>query len=896
MHRDPSRDPDPDRADLPVGSRAARDPDPRPFHDSPCLETKASAHVDDGVLERAHIADDVDRFAEPDDRVPDELTRPMPGDPPPAVDVDDWGPVRRAFPWRGALSCRVDGGMLDEDEGVRADAVGHVGEDSALGLPRFPIVHQEGAESKVEDVHTLVKDMPGWSAEPIWLGQNVRMGKRSWIRPAVVTGIIMGWLVLAGVGNVFFAKLSEEQAHDPAAFLPGSAESTLAGVERDQFNPQDVIPVVVVLDGLTTATQYAEFGQFVEGSLDLPTLADGSRTVADLITGPPRVELSADGSAALAILNIPFEEALAPEGDSLVGVSVVDALREAWPDAGIDGDLYVTGVLGLYADSLEAFSGIDSVLLLVAMSVVFVILVVVYRSPFLPFLVLSVAGIALMGASLVVYQFVHHGVITLSAQSQAIMYILAVGATTDYALLLVARYREELRRHESTYDALSRALRRSLPPIVASGVTVILCLLTLLVSDLALNRALGPTAAIGIFFAMVASLTLLPAFLLIGGERARGIFWPKSPRFDPARVEHVDTLRVVEKLSGVWGRVSKAMAHHPRRTWASALVGLGILAAFFPSYNANGLGDDEAFLGELESMDGLAIMEEHFAAGQTNPIEIQTSADRLDEVLAAVLEVEGIAGAFPLSPATLSQGLIPDDTPIVIDGRVAIDAISEVSASSQEAKDLIQVLRPIVREVDPTALIGGTAATNLDVNLTTERDISVIIPLVLAVILLVLIVLLRSVVAPLIIVGANMLSFAATLGLAALMFNHVMGMPKSDAFVPLYGFVFLVALGVDYSIFLMSRAREETLLRGTREGVRRALAVTGGVITSAGIVLAATFGAIAILPVVFMIQMAFIVAAGILIDTFVVRTLLLPGLVYDIDRASWWPWNAKIKA
>lgn len=722
------------------------------------------------------------------------------------------------------------------------------------------------------------------------------MEKRSWVRPGIVTGIILGWLVLAGIGNTFFTRLTEEQAHDPASFLPGSAESTLASVERDLFNPQDVVPVVVILDGVASTAQFAQFNQFIDDALDLPTNADGSRTVSDLVTGSPTVVPSTDGTSALAILNLPFEEALTPEGSSLVGISVVEAIREAWPDAGIKGDMYVTGALGLYADSIDAFSGIDSVLLLVAMSVVFVILVVVYRSPFLPFLVLAVAGIALMGASLLVYQLTHHGIITLSAQSQAIMYILAVGATTDYALLLVARYREELRRHESTYDALARALRRSLPPIVASAVTVMLCLLTLIVSDLALNQALGPTAAIGILFAMAASLILLPAFLLIGGERARGIFWPKPPRFDPARVDRVDTLRVVEKLSGIWGRVSKAVAQHPRRTWVSALVGLGILTAFFPSYNANGLGDDEAFLGDLESLDGLAILEEHFAAGQTNPIEIQASADRLDEVLAVVLEVDGIVSAHPLTPASLSQGLIPDDTPIVIDGRVAVDAISEVSSSSQEAKELIQVLRPVVRDADPTAMIGGTAAINLDVNLTTERDISVIIPLVLAVIFLVLVALLRAVVAPLVIIAANLLSFAATLGLAALMFNHVMGMPKSDAFVPLYGFVFLVALGVDYSIFLMSRAREETLTRGTREGIRRALAVTGGVITSAGIVLAATFGAIAILPVVFMIQMAFIVSAGILIDTFVVRTLLLPGLVYDIDRVSWWPWHKAIKA
>jgi RND superfamily putative drug exporter len=335
---------------------------------------------------------------------------------------------------------------------------------------------------------------------------------------------------------------------------------------------------------------------------------------------------------------------------------------------------------------------------------------------------------------------------------------------------------------------------------------------------------------------------------------------------------------------------------HPRRTWVLPTVGLGIAAAFLPTLKASGIGDDDVFLSPTESIDGLAIYEQHFTAGEASPIEMTAAESSWEEGTAVLQGIGGITTAYPLTPSAISgRPSLEPESPVVIDGRVAINAVTEVNSSSQEAKDLIRVVRDAVHEVDPSALVGGTAAINLDVNLTTERDLTVIVPLVLLVILVVLILLLRSIVAPLVIVAANVLSFAATLGVSAIVFNHVLRHPGSDSVVPLYGFVFLVALGVDYSIFLMSRGREEALQRGTRKGIRRALAVTGGVITSAGIVLAATFGAMAVLPILFMVQLAFIVAVGVLIDTLVVRTLLLPGLIHDLGRRSWWPWAGKIR-
>ena len=718
---------------------------------------------------------------------------------------------------------------------------------------------------------------------------------RSWFRPGLVAAAIVAWLLIGGVGGPIFGKLSQEQTFDTAAFLPQNAESTEEGVERANFVQADAIPAIFVLDNVTSPTQVAALQKFLEDAKDFP-LGEGPRTLGDIATGDAVVFPSADGTAVAAVLSVPLGVVFEQDGEDFVGIQAVDALRSGWDASGNDGELYVTGPLGIFADSFAVFGGIEGILLVAAMTVVMVILLIVYRSPVLPFMVLASAGLALTGAGLGVYALAKADIIDFNAQSQGIMSILVVGATTDYALLLVARYREELRRFASPYSAMKRAWRRSLAPIAASAITVMLCLMILLFSRLSSNQSLGPVAAIGIGFALIAALTFLPALLLIGGAGARWIFWPKRPSFHPEEVDHVDTLAAVEAHAGIWGRVSRTVATHPRRTWLLAAAGLAVAAAFLPTLRASGIGDDDSFLNRTESIDGLAIYEQHFTAGEASPIEITAAESTWQEVTAALTGVDGITTAYPLTPSVIaSRPPLATEAPVVIDGRVAINAVTEVNSSSQEAKNLIRVVRDAVHEVDPSALVGGTAAINLDVNLTTERDLTVIVPLVLLVILLVLMILLRSLVAPLVIVAANVLSFAATLGISAVVFNHVLHHPGSDSVVPLFGFVFLVALGVDYSIFLMSRGREEALQRGTREGIRRSLAVTGGVITSAGIVLAATFGAMAVLPILFMVQLAFIVAAGVLIDTLVVRTLLLPGLIHDLGRVSWWPWAGKIR-
>jgi len=715
------------------------------------------------------------------------------------------------------------------------------------------------------------------------------------LRPAIVALVVAAWIALSGVGGAFFGKLSSEQSYDSSSFLPKSAESTLEAAQRATFTTVNDIPAIVLLDGVTSPAQVSGLKAALSDAYARP-LASGE-TVGDVVDGAPIIVPSVDGTAVVAIVNLPFDQAFAQDGDSFVGIEVVDALREAWKDSGNAGDVYVTGPLGIFADSFAAFGGIDGILLVVAMVVVLVILLIVYRSPVLPLYVLATAGTALSVAGLAVYALSRSGALTFNGQSQGIMSILVVGATTDYSLLLVARYREELRRTESPYAAMKRAWRRSLAPISASAITVILCLLTLLVSDLASNQSLGPVSAIGIAFALISALTFLPALLLIGGARARWAFWPGRPKFHPEDVDHVDTLAAVESHAGIWGRVSKAVSSHPRRTWIAAVVGLAIAASFLPTFKASGVGDDEQFLNETESLTGLAIYTEHFPAGQTSPIEITADAGAVDAVVAAVSGIDGIASVTPLTPSMLA-GMPPSgpEDPAVVDGRVAINAVSQVNSSSQEATALVTVVRDAVHEADPTALVGGSAAVNLDINKTTDRDLTVIVPLVLLVILIVLMVLLRAVVAPLVIVAANVLSFAATIGISALVFNHVLHHPGSSTSVPLFGFVFLVALGVDYSIFLMSRGREEALSRGTREGIRRALAVTGGVITSAGIVLAATFGSLAVLPILFLVQIAFIVAFGVLVDTLVVRTLLIPGVIHDLGNRAWWPWHRTIRS
>lgn len=706
------------------------------------------------------------------------------------------------------------------------------------------------------------------------------------VRALVLVAVLAAWLGIAAFGGMAQGSLSEVQENDQAAFLPESAESTRADEIAAEFAGDQPLPALVVATpaagGELAPEQLAAAEAFAAEVPELE-LPDGS-TVGDVLEGPVPVVPAEDGQALLLPISIDSaaaNENLGDTGERTVN-AVVAELRTLAADTlvGADLDAWVTGPAGFIADLVSAFGGIDGVLLLVALVVVLVILFVVYRSPSLPFTVLLTSVFALCAAALVVKPLAGNGTILLNGQSQGILSILVIGAATDYSLLIVARYREELTRHELPRDAMKAAWKASVPPIVASAGTVIAGLLCLLLSDLGSNASLGPVGAIGIAASVLAALTLLPAFLLIGGRRARWIFWPRKPRYQP------DAVAGADDTHRLWGRVAAFVARRPRAVWGTTAVALLALAAFLPTLQAEGTGEADVFLNETEAVAGQDVLVEHFDAGQVEPVVVITAEDSAEEALAAVRGVDGIEDAQ----------VVADDggAPVVVDGQVKIDAATAATAESQEAAVTAGDVRKAVRDVDPDALVGGAAAQRLDTQETAAQDLRTIVPIVLAVIFVMLVLLLRSLVAPLVILAVNVLSFAATLGLSAIFFNHVFGFPGADASVPLFGFVFLVALSIDYSIFLMTRVREEAVEHGTRTGVRRGLAMTGGVITSAGLVLAATFSALVVIPLLFLVQLAFIVAVGVLIDTFIVRSLLVSGLVYDIGRPVWWPWKARI--
>ncbi len=704
--------------------------------------------------------------------------------------------------------------------------------------------------------------------------------------------MIVVWMGIGGAGGQTFGVLSSVQENENSAFLPSSAESTKAAEAHAQFVPSDAVPGLFVIDG-AGPDQMAAVQSFVDAAVAAPLEGDEQgRTVGDILASDPHVVPSQDGQATLVVFDVTASLVGQASGEATLGELFAQSVRTTWARQDINADGYLTGAVGLVADLVEAFSGVDGILLLVALLVVLVILLIVYRSPVLPFLVLVTSMIALSGAIVLVYAMAKADVITLNGQSQGIMFILVVGATTDYALLLVARYREELLHRRSPYDAMREAWRRSISAIAASAGTVIAGLLVLLLSDLKSNASLGPAGAIGIAAAFLAALTLLPALLLIGGKHARGVFWPARPRYLGDDDDDATTIEAVEARSGVWGRVSRAVDARPRRVWIGAGALLVVMAAGLTQLEANGIGDRDVFLTKTESVEGFTVLEDHFAAGATAPVRLIVNQQDADAVLAAVKGVAGVEDAYLLTPAVAQGapgGTVPGD-PIVVDGRVEINAVTQASSTARAAQDVVAQIRATVHPQSEGALVGGSAAESLDTRLTTDRDIKIIVPVILVVIFVVLALLLRALVAPAIIVLANILSFGAALGVSALVFDDIFGFPGMDPGTPLLGFVFLVAWGVDYSIFLMSRAREESLVHGTSQGVRRALAVTGGVITSAGIVLAATFAALGVLPLIFLAQIAFIVGSGVLIDTFVVRSLLVPGLISDIGRASWWPW------
>jgi len=702
-----------------------------------------------------------------------------------------------------------------------------------------------------------------------------RPGQRTvrWVALAVV----LAWFALAAVGGPLVGRLSEVQENDNASFLPKSAESTAVNTFTEKATTNPSLPYLVVIErpsGLQPADLTAARA-YVAGIPGLALSSDPSRAVGEFLIIPPVGALpSQDGQALL----VPVQVVRGKASEAINGKSVLFEVAEALRSSGATTlgatgmTVHVTGPGGFFADFVTAFGGIDGILLLVALGVVFVILLIVYRSPFLPIAVLVTSVFGLSLAVLFVFPLARNGSIDLSGQSQGILSILVVGAGTDYALLLVARYREELHQHETSWQAMKVAWRAAVEPIAASAATVVIGLLCLRLSELGSTRGLGPVGAFGIVGALVAALTFLPGVLLLFGRR---VFWPRIPRTDHVHVE--DALG----RSGIWGRVAALVGGRPRRTWVLTFAALAACAAFVPTFSANGVTQSDLFLTTVDSVTGQEVLGRHFLAGSGSPVQIVSPQAEAQQVVAVVSTVAGVRDAF--------VGETPGQAPQVLDGQVRVQATLVAAADSVEAEATIEALRTRLDEVGTDVLVGGSTAVNLDVRDASERDLRVIIPTILAVIFVILALLLRSLVAPILLVAANVLSFAATIGVSALVFNHVLHFPGSDPATPLYGFVFLVALGIDYSIFLMTRVREESRSRGTRPGILMGLAVTGGVITSAGVVLASTFSALAVLPILFLVQIAFIVAFGVLLDTIVVRSLLVPALAHDLGGRVWWP-------
>ena len=675
-------------------------------------------------------------------------------------------------------------------------------------------------------------------------------------RPLILAAAVLaGWLVLAAAAAPFATKLSSLQKNDLADFLPSTAEATQVLKLEAGFQNAKVVPAVLVFERSSGIT--AE---------DRATVSSEIARVAGLkgVVGQPSPTIaSADGMALEVVVNL--------DGSSIgtIGDGVTALRNVVHGSPGLSA--HVTGPAGLAADFGAAFKALDIKLLVGTSLVVVVVLLLVYRSPVLWVVPLAAVGLALFVAQAAVYFTARYFGLSSNGQSQGILTVLVFGAGTDYALLMISRYREELRRHVTTAAAISAALKGAAPAILASGTTVILALLCLLFSDLGSNKSLGPTAAIGIAGAMLAMLTVLPAVLVLTGRR---LFWPFAPQFDS--VEGART--------GFWMRIGALIGRRSRMWWVASGLVLVAMTFGITRQNPNGIASTDQYTVAVDSVTGQQVADRHFPAGSGSPAVVIAQAGSAGAVMAAARSVPGVWKVAVLTSSPTS----PD--PTIVDGKVLIDVTLINGADSDAAKTAVRQLRKSVHAVPGAeALVGGTTATELDTQASSTHDLILIIPLVLAVILVILIVLLRSLLAPALLVGTVILSFAATLGVSGLVFSSVFHFTGTDSSFPLFAFVFLTALGIDYNIFLMTRVREEALRTGTRNGVLTGVSSTGAVITSAGIVLAATFSVFGVLPLVIFAEIGFAVAFGVLLDTFLVRTVLVPALVHDLGPKAWWP-------
>ena len=664
--------------------------------------------------------------------------------------------------------------------------------------------------------------------------------------------VVVGfWVVVLVLTFPLSTKLMGAEKNDAKAWLPANAQSTKVLDVQAHVQSPNIYPAIVVYErgsGLTAADR-------AKAAADARSFAGLHGVGPGQVIGPVP---SADGKAIQTIVSVN----LGKQGWN--GAAAAAGSVRAVTRTGANGlTSHVTGPLGYAADFSKTFNGIDSTLLYSTLAVVIVILLITYRSPVLWLLPVISSVAALITAQAVVYLLAAHAGLTVNAQSAGILYVLVFGASTDYALLIVARYREELRRHDRRHPAMAEALRRAGPAIIASGSTVIVALLTLTAAELNSTKSLGPVLAIGVAVGMFSMLTLLPALLV---TFPRAVFWPYRPSYGSAEPTY----------RGMWARVGWSIAPQPRRVWITTAVVLGVLALGLTGLKASGLTNAQSFRGTRpDSVTGETVLAAHFPAGTGQPVIVIGNPNAAAPLRTAFAAIRGITGVTP--PAARA-------------GHAYLQGTLTSPPDSQTAYATIDRVRAAVYAVPSAgAQVGGAAAINLDVARASAHDRKLILPLILVVVFLILALLLRALVAPLILTATVVLSFAAAMGVSAFFFNHVFGFGGADTAFPLYAFVFLVALGIDYNIFLMTRVREEANRRDARHGALTGLAATGGVITAAGFVLAATFAVLATLPSTTLTEIGFAVAFGVLLDTIIVRSVLVTALNLDLGHWMWWP-------
>ena len=667
-----------------------------------------------------------------------------------------------------------------------------------------------------------------------------------------LTARATSWIVLiiafAAAAAIFALGSGSDSETGPGAGLPSTSESVRVTAAQENLPSADTTSALLVYnrdgDELTDA--------------DLTAIADASASLAELssegFVPPPTV--SDDGTTAIVV--VPLEV----EGDLDAQTARADELRALANTNLPDGvTALLTGPEGFAVDLSAVFAGADFTLLLTTVIVVAILLIVTYRSPWLWLVPLAVIGTADALASIAATRVAAAIGITLDASTTGILSVLVFGAGTNYALLLIARYRDELRVVEDRRKAMASALRGAGPAVLASGGTVVLSLLTLLFAQLTGNRALGIACATGVVIAMIFALVVLPAALVLFG---RGLFWPYIPKFGSRDAS----------ATGIWARLGTLVSKKPVAVVAIGVVLLGGLSVGVTQIRT-GLAQTEIFISEPEAVRGQNLIADSFAAGSGSPTTVIVNADYADEARDIAAGVSGV------DAATVGE----------TDGTVTqVTVVLAAAAETEAAFETVRELRTELRQIDGAdALVGGLDAQALDVATATQADQDLVIPLILALVFLVLMILLRSLLAPLLLLLTVVASFFASLGLSWVLFRTVFDFPAMDTNVVLLSFLFLVALGVDYNIFLVTRAREEARLLGTRDGMIRALSATGGVITSAGILLAAVFAVLGVLPLITLTQIGIIVCVGVLLDTLVVRTVIVPALTFIAGDRFWWP-------